>query len=385
MTWCENIGKWRQKVKILHVVRTMNVGGIENFVRNLIINQDKRYQCECLICDQNISDYEEEIRRKIKVYKLNAPVGIKLEFVWNLHTFFKKNHDYDIVHVHMAFSNGLVGFAAKRNGIRHVVYHSHGVGLNQKNSLMMKLYQRSMCRRMKYTGDSFIACSMAAGIYLFGADVFKTNGVVLKNGIDVRHYLFDKEVRDRVRRRYGISAKDFVIGHVGTVNENKNQLLIIKTAAKLIREGEPLKVFLVGDGVLADELKEEAKREGIREQVIFAGKKDDAAPYLSAMDVFMFPSISEGFGIAMLEAQASGLPCVVSDSIQPEVKIFMDYMINIHLADSIDVWCEGIRHALYMKRNPDTYEGLKSHGFDICCTIKILNDLYDRYKEDGEI
>lgn len=362
-------------MKILYVVRTMNIGGIENFIRNIILHSYKSIETECLICDDAISDYEEEIRQYIKIYKLRAPKGMKARFVAELMRFFEINHKYDAIYVHMAYSNAIVGLCAKIKGIQKIYYHSHGMSLKKKCCIGERLYQFFMKNIMLRTGNLFFACSEQAGEYLFGKHFFQRNGIVLKNGIDVQAYIYDKQKRKNVRNKYNIDSECVVIGHVGSLCKNKNQELIIRAGWNLINAGYNVKVMLIGDGRNLNYLRNLATELGIFDKIIFTGKMHNISAYLSAMDVFMFPSISEGFGISLLEAQANGLPCVVSESIQSEVKVLRDKIIEVDLKDSIETWCNAVWRAKKIGRYVGAYKILEEKGFDIINTVSILKKL----------
>jgi len=361
-------------MKILFVVRTMNIGGIESFVKNVIEKIYEKYECECLICDEGHSDYEDSLSNIIKIRKISSPCGFKVNFYRELDEFFKINKNYDIVYVHMAFSNGIVGLAAKRNKIQRIFYHSHGVALIRDVSVTEKIYQYFMKIIMNKTGDEFIACSDLAGKYLF-EQKFVEKGVVLKNGIDVKNCVFDEIKRNRIRKNYNIEKESIVIGNIGSLSENKNQELIIRILSELSNENDNLRVLLVGGGSYKENLQQLAAKKNVIEKVIFAGKTNDVSAYLSAMDIFVFPSKSEGFGIALLEAQANGLPCVVSDSIQPEAKINIDKIVTVSLSDDISKWVQAIKEAQKMQRDDDGINKVVDAGYSLDNTAEKLCEL----------
>ena len=201
-------------MRILYVVRNMNVGGLENFVRSLFLNRDRSMDFECLICDLEESDYEQDLREDgIVIHKVAAPFGTKYAFKKELDNFFRNNDRYDLVYSHMAFSNGIVGMAAKKHGIHAVMLHSHGMSLTSHISFAEAIYRAMMRRLMRNYGDMFVACSQAAGNFLFGERIFGQAGAVVKNGIAVQRFAFDLEMRHFVRRSLKIKEGGMVLGH----------------------------------------------------------------------------------------------------------------------------------------------------------------------------
>lgn len=366
-------------LKILQVVRSMNVGGLENYVKNLLIFTNQKETCDCLICDEAVTDYENELNSiGIQIYHLPAPDKLKVNFYKTLLAFFQKHTDYDIVHCHMAGSNGLIVTASRRAGIRRVVCHSHGVSLEEKENTLQKLYLCWMRNKMK-KADGFLACSEAAGEYLYGKMLFKERGIVVPNGIALNAYAFSEEKRKNQRSRSGIELSDFVLGHVGSLSRVKNQSLILEIAANLKKDITSLKVLLVGDGDSRQNLVSKANELGIEDSVVFTGKQERVMDYLSAMDVFIFPSLSEGFGLSLLEAEANGLPCVVSDKIQPEVKI-LDNVYTVPLAEGIQEWVDTVKKVKKIGRSKDAIEILKESGLDEeACYARVLR-LYQEIK-----
>lgn len=367
-----------KKIKILHVVRTMNVGGLENFVRSLLEYRADDLVCDCLICDLDVSDYEKDLTEAgIRIYKIKAPFGTKRKFSQDMLSFFKAHDAYDVVHAHMAFTNGIIGCMAKKCKIDTVVFHSHGMSVSKKISLKEKFFRCIMRRTMRRTGDEFLACSQSAGDFLFGKKFFEKNGRVVKNGIDLSKFVFCDKNRNQIRNSMNIHGESLVLGHCGSLCDNKNQKLILSIARKLTEEGEPVEVFLLGDGKAKKELGILAKELGIKEHVFFLGNQQEVGKYLSAMDIFVFPSISEGFGLALIEAQASGLPCVVSDSIQEEAKAHCDKIISVSLSAPLEDWAWAVKEAKKIRR----YDGrpvLERAGLNLESSVLTIRDVYKK-------
>lgn len=364
-------------MQILQVVKTMNVGGLENFVKNMLQYMSEKCDCGCLICDENTSDYEENLLKNgVKVYHIQEPDRTKVKFYENLRSFFEKHREYDIVHCHMAGSNGIVAKAAKDAGMNKVVCHSHGVALQQDEALLMKLYMHGMRKLMQRYADAFIACSKAAGEYLYGQETFGKVGEVVPNGIEINRYRYSDDERNSCREELGFRKSDFVIGHTGSLNDVKNQELILDIAGILKANGIPVKVLLVGGGNRERDLKKQAKDLKIEEDVIITGKQIGVTKYLDAMDVFAFPSRSEGFGLSLLEAEANGLPCVVSDRIQPEVKV-LNGVLSVNLNESIQCWIEAVEKAKTLGRSKTANEILEKKGMSEAACYETVWKIYN--------
>lgn len=348
-------------MRVLEVVTGMNVGGLEMVVKNILeYSKNTKVLCECLICDLDVQDYENELLDLgIKIHKIPKADRFKTNLYKKLKEFFQIN-PYDVVHVHMAFSNGVVAKAAKECGVNKVICHSHGVELPNERKFIAKVYQLIMRRYMKRYSDLFLACSNAAGQYLFGKKVFQSNGKVFANGILCDLYRYDSEQREKKRKELNTQDK-IVLGTVGSLVPVKNQTKLIEIAQQI----DNSIVLLVGDGPCKEKLREYAYEKNV--ECIFAGKQRNIQDYLQAMDVFIFPSSSEGFGIALLEAQANGLPCVVSDAIQSEVKI-LEKIYTVKLDEPIDKW------VLYTKK---AYKNGRTNNIEkiICSPFNLRNSM----------
>ncbi|WP_242868492.1 glycosyltransferase [Allofournierella massiliensis] len=362
---------------MLHVVRSMNIGGLENIVKSILLSADRESViCDCLICDEKESDYEEELRTAgINVFKLSAPNKTKIKFYIDLYKFFRnQRQNYDIVHIHMAFTNGLIALAAKRSGVKYIISHSHGVMLPTKNAFIRKPYEVVMRKFMSKYSDGLLACSKSAGDYLFGCEAFREKGKVFLNGIDFLKFAFDENKRDVVRKKLGVEDK-LVIGTIGALVPAKNHMQLLRILNEFKQEDNVVGV-IIGSGPLKKTLVSYANDHDLRDRLLLLGKRLDVSAYLQAMDVFIFPSISEGFGIALLEAQANGLPCVVSSNIQDEAKIAK----NIYTVENdapLNEWKRAIQKAYNDGRNYYAHD-LRESGLDLYSNCK---KLFSWYKE----
>lgn len=275
---------------------------------------------------------------------------------------------YDVIHVHGNSSTMYLELnVAKKNGISERIAQCHTTRSNYPlaNKLLRNKFERS------YT--TAIAVSQQAGDWLFGAG----NYVILNNAIDVNHYKFDASVRKKIRAELGIDDK-FVIGNVGKLNPPKNQKYLLEVFAEVKKHRENAYLLIAGGGELEDQLKEQIKELKIEKDVTLLGMVDDTAPYLQAMDVFVFTSIFEGLGMALIEAQASGLEVLSSDVVPKETKVskFINY---IGLDKEPGIWASKVAEMNSNNRTENSNQAIESitkHGYNISTEAVKLRTIY---------
>ena len=218
------------------------------------------------------------------------------------------------------------------------------------------------------------ACSDMAGAWLYGNDRTKQdNYFVLKNAINTNDYLYNEYTRNQIRNDLNIGDR-FVVGHVGRFNHAKNHLFLLRIFSDLLKQIPDAVLMLVGDGTLREEITEEATKLGIISQVVMTGVRSDVNDLLQAMDCFVFPSIHEGLPVTVIEAQAAGLPCIISDAITSEVCI-TDLVKQVSISESESVWVKEIINTKSICRK-DMYAEIYESGYDIHSTAKWLSDFY---------
>lgn len=248
--------------------------------------------------------------------------------LWAMFQIFRKGY-YDVVHCHLDwYMNSYVCFLAMLAGVKKRVAHHHQA-YHPANLLLKSLSVlfRAPC---KLFATHWLACGEAAAINGWGKRaVAKGKVKILPNAVDPERFKFDENARKEIRARYGIGDKDFVIGHVGRFYPQKNHEFLIDVFAKVLGQKPSAKLLLLGDGPLKEKILNKVKFLKILDKVIFAGLQKDPAPFYCAMDLFCFPSLWEGLPLTLVEAQYSGLPCLVSDSITKEIEITTK-MFRIH-------------------------------------------------------
>lgn len=366
-----------EPIRILHENVVMGAGGIESLLMNVYRNIDrKKVQFDFLVHRNEAAFYDDEIRRlggNIYVTSRFNPLNNQ-PYLEGMQNVMVSHPEYKIIHCHSELNMWPLRLAA-RTGIPVRIAHSH----NSKTKINLKYffmkYQQMSIN--KYCTDRF-ACSEEAGLWAFG-DAGAADMTIIKNGIDAKKFDYDLSVRERVRRKYGLEDK-FVIGHVGRFMEQKNHEFIISLFSQFLKVKPDSVLVLVGDGALEKNIREAVKKSAIESKVIFAGVTSDVSSWYQAMDVFLFPSLWEGLGIVMLEAQASGLPCVASTKVPALAKV-TDNVKFIGLDEPVEKWVKALKNADTNKR-VGRRQSVVDAGFDIKETAEFLQNFYlAKYEE----
>ncbi|MBO5461804.1 MAG: glycosyltransferase [Clostridia bacterium] len=359
---------------ILQIAAHLTIGGAEKVARDIgMYANPEEYEIHYVIFDDDIGDYGKDVISKgCKIFKLREPSE-------NYSEFFKKLKEimsiypYDAVHAHTMFSIGWVMLAAKQMIIPVRVSHAHSALINGK-SLMKSIYESVMrCLILAYSTD-LVACGEKAGQRLYGKRAYKKRGKLILNGVNTEEYRFSEEKRYIIRNQLNLQ-NNFVLGHTGRLADIKNQSFLIELMPDLLKKRNDAKLILLGDGDDREMLEEKVNTLNLKDNVIFAGSVCNVQDYLSAMDVFVFPSLYEGMPLSILEVQANGLPCVISDTVPPDV-FLTDLIHPLSLNDSKDKWIEAI---ISVKRNTskDYPQELKDAGFDTQTAMEKVYRIYE--------
>lgn len=357
-------------LRVLHIVTYMGRGGLETMIMNYYRNIDRnRVQFDFLVHRDFEADYDEEIKELGgKIYRLPPLNPLSKEYLSKLDSFFKEHKEYKIVHSHIDCMSAIPLKYAKLNGVPIRIAHSHNSNQTKDLKYPLKLFYKT--KISKYASKLF-ACSDEAGRWMFGENADFT---VLNNAIDTEKYLFNNNTAQKVRKELNIKTDSIVIGHVGRFESQKNHSFIIDIFAETLKKNSNSVLLLVGEGSLRKSIEEKVNSLGIKNNVIFAGLRTDVNELLQAMDVFLFPSLFEGFGIVALEAQASGLPCLISDKVPIECKK-TDLVYQMKLSDASDKWADKLVELSKIERK-NTYEEIRKSGFDIKANAEKLEEFY---------
>lgn len=367
-------GSVMEKIKVLHCVTAMNRGGLETFIMNYYRHIDRsKYEFDFLVQRRGEFDYSKEIKELGgHIYSVPAfnPFKIK-RYNKALDDFFAAHTgEYDIVHAHNNSFAMYVLRAAKKYDYPIRIAHSHIA--DKKTRLKRKIFVAYNRRKLKDYCNVEFACGKEAGRWLYGDNDF----IVVNNAIDLNEFVFDKKKRKDVRDMIGVNKDEILLGHIGRFEKQKNHDYLIEIIRLAKERGINVKLLLIGDGSLMCDMRRKVEQYGLSNDVIFTGVISEIGDYLSAMDVFVMPSFCEGFPVTLVEAQANGLPCLVSNRVDRKCKItplvqFLPISDNA-VKDWIDLF---LKCANNSRKSYDDL--LLKSGFGIEIAAKRLQKIYE--------
>jgi len=363
------------KIRVLHVLEGMRKGGAEAVVMNLYRNVDRsRVQFDFMVHTTDKCAYDDEILglggRIFRVPLYNVINHLTYKKAW--HDFFKNNADnYKVIHAHMISLASIYLKIASKYGLKTIA-HSHNMGaIKDLKRFILDMWKIPL----KHIADYLFACSLAAGEWIFGKDHCKNpNFFVLNNGINTEKFIYNQAVREQKRKEFDIENK-FVVGHIGRFATQKNHSFLIDIFKSIYEKNNNAALLLVGEGELRDPIKDKVRALGLEASVIFTGVRSDISDLLCAMDVFLFPSLYEGLGIVLIEAQANGLHCITSDVVPQEAKVtkLIEY---VSLNESASHWADKIFLLAKGYKRQNMQEEITQAGFEIKKVAKWTEEFY---------
>jgi len=356
--------------RILHVVDKL---AYSSGVASIVLNYAqcaKRYTFDFMLNEEP----PEDVMNKISGWGGSIYVAPHLhmrqgyKYVRAVNEFFKTHKEYQIIHGHVA--NAAVAYmnAAKRNGIQYRILHCHS---SKGADTPIKQVRNYALNKMGVrAANRYAACSKVAAEYLFGK---KPDVTIFHNAIDIDKYTFDSNIRTHLRKELGLEGK-LVIGNVGRMTPVKNQVFLLSVLAIVLKRLPDSTLLITGDGYLHETLEHRAAELGIADRVSLIGETSQANELYSVMDIFALPSIFEGLPVTGIEAQANGLPCIISDTVTREVKI-TDNCSFLPINDP-DLWVDEIIR-IYKKGRVDVDKELMAE-YDIEIQGERLEEYYDR-------
>lgn len=357
-------------IRVLHIVTYMGRGGLETMLMNYYRKIDRnKVQFDFLVHRDFIADYDEEIESLGgKIYRLPMLNPFSGNYLNQLDHFFSDHKEYKIVHSHLDCMAGIPLKYAKKNGVPVRIAHAHNSNQTKDKKYLLKLYFK---RNITKYATKLFACSEEAGKWMFGSNSFS----VLPNAIDAKQYVYNEKTGIQVRKDLGIALDTTVIGHVGRFSPQKNHTFIIDVFGEVVKICPNSKLLLVGEGELQDKIKQKCETMGISNKVFFTGVRSDVPDLLQAMDVFLFPSLFEGLGIVAVEAQAAGMPCVISDRVPIECEKTNGLVQQITLDKGAEFWAKQVLKVAKIARR-NTFDEIRKADFDIHENTKYLEHLY---------
>ncbi len=352
--------------------------GISNGIMSVILNYAKAMPDDIKFDVVYFHESEKTKQQEIeslggKVYKINPP-SPKGALRKDMDRFFEAHKgEWDALHINAPHFAVFIAPAARRAGIKKICVHCHSsqFSLNPKNEKRNELFTKAGKRYV----DKQFACGRDAGRFWFGDD---RNFTVLKNAIDCERYAFSQLVRDKKREELSLGDK-FTVMHIGRTDiTQKNHPFILKVFAKVCGNNENSALVLIGADRTA-ELDALADDLGIADKITFLGVRNDVSELLQAGDAFLFPSIQEGLPVSVIEAQAAGLPTVISDAVTDEV-VATEFVTVLPLSETPDRWADALLSA-QSKERQQTTEKMQQAGWDIFKSSQTLVEYYTGEKE----
>lgn len=368
-------------IRVAQIIGKWLGGGVESVVMNYYRNIDRNKIQFDFICDNDSTNipYAEIESLGGKVI-LIPPYQKVIKYHKELKRILKKGN-YKIVHSHINTLSVFSLFSAKCAGVPVRIAHSHST--TNKKEKKKNLIKQVLRPFSKVFATDYMCCSELAGRWLFGNKEYdKGNVYLLNNAIDLDKFKYDEKVRKEKRKELNINNGTLVIGHVGRFVEQKNHRFLIDIFNEVHKQNKNSILLLVGQGPLMGEIKEKVKKLGIEDSVKFLGQRNDTAELYQAMDVFCLPSLYEGLPVVGVEAQASGLFCLLSDDMTKETKVLKSTMF-LTLEQNYNEWANEIIKNIINYKRYDTITEISNNNFNIKIEVKILenkyNNLIERY------
>ena len=284
---------------------------------------------------------------------------------------------YDVVHVNSSsagFSMSVLKEAKKAN-VPIRISHSHGKNINNgwKN-----IYLGLIKTINRKTATRLASCSFSAGKYLFGNRAMMSGKcIIVPNTIDANKYAFDEIKRIEKRREIGVSGETILIGATGMLVPVKNHAFLIDVVRVLKNRNQDIKLVIFGEGEKRSSLEAHIKELSLNEDVILYGVSDDIASWLSAFDYYVMPSFSEGLPLGAIEAQANGLPCLLSDNVPKDVDLSTN-VVHLPISEGPECWADmiNLQNVLPNKERRKGTEIVKNKGFDQGSIENYIRKLY---------
>lgn len=362
-------------IKVLHIGLSSNLGGIENVVRSWNSMLPSNIKFDFINNGHEEIAFQNEFEENgATVYKISSRKDNPFASNNQLRKIIYEN-EYDYVQHHMmSFSWPQPLLITQKSKKTKAIAHSHTAG---SGNLSLKYRVLDAYGRYRLEKNPYykLACGEKAGIDMFHASDF----VVLQNGVDFSRCMFNKEDRYKIRKRYNIPEETYVVGHVGRSGNAKNYPFIIDLFSDLVSQKPDSVLLLIGNVRDDERVRDYIRAKGVEDKVIFTGVLSDLKGYYSAMDVFILPSLYEGVSVAMIEAQVSGLECIVSEFVPKDADISgkVRYI-------SVSNTTAGVKELLDVRKQDRSYENLNVDcSYDLKNTANKMFKFYEDHLYDA--
>ena len=368
----------KQPIRVLEVFGRMNRGGAESMIMNLYRKMDKScVQLDFMVHTEEHCQFDDEIEemggRIYRVPRFRVYNFFSYCRAWR--RFFQTHPEYRVVHRHMGATAAIYLHEANRVGC-YTIAHSHSSG-NHLWTLSDFVYS-FFSWPTRYVAKQLFGCSSEAGISRYGRKA--ATGLKYRNfpnAIDLKRFDYCISERNKYRKEFGIESNQLVVIHVGRVTSPKNPAMIFRVFKEIVRQDPQAKCYWVGTGELEDKYKRMIKEEHLEDHICMTGVRSDIPGLLMAADCFLFPSLWEGLPVSVIEAQATGIPCIISDTISREVAV--SDLVEWHsLSESPELWAERClvlaNNSLLHRQSPT--DAIRKAGYDIEDSVRWLTEFY---------
>lgn len=372
-----------KKIRVLMYTERWTSGGIEAVIMNIYKNIDwNKFNIDILVAQDENKLYDGEISKrgghKFKILD-NPDKSPIIRTIKTVKMYRKKlkQGEYDVIHIHAANGIGfLYAFLARTVGIKKIIIHSHNTDIGKKHRII-KSITHNICKNIfQKVPTIYLSCSDKATKWLYTKKTINSGKVkLINNAIDVDRYDYNELYRNEFRKINNLEGK-FVIGHVGRFSEQKNHIFLVNAFESLYEKHKNSRLVLVGEGELKEKIQILVKEKGLEKAVIFFGVTNEVEKCFDGFDVFILPSLYEGNPVVGIEAQASGLPCIFSDTITSNAKITPNVKY-LSLNENVEVWRDELLSFKDFKRK-STKKLIIQNGFDIKSLISEIENIYGR-------
>lgn len=360
-----------QPIRVLQIFTILNRGGAETMIMNYYRHIDRsRLQFDFLVCRPEKGAYEDEIEAMGgRIYRIPPMLHVRSHRA-AVRRFFAEHLEYQIIHGHVGELGYFIYKEARHVGVRCIIAHAHSNLCDRDWKLPLRYILKFLIRKQV---THTMACGTEAARWYFGRSS-STETIMMRNAIDAALYRYSLEKRAQIRKHFGWN-NHLVIGNVARFSKVKNHLLLLKIIEELRKQRPNVLLVLVGDtrGDVYESVKSEVETLRLGPNVQFLGSRSDVPDLLQGMDVFCFPSLYEGFGIAILEAEASGLRVIKSSCVPDDANAVPDLVKALPLKAPLDAWVKALLGP-YERR--DTYAEICQAGFDIAKNALWLQQFY---------
>lgn len=363
-----------EPIRIAQIIGKWLGGGVEAVVMNYYRNIDRDKIQFDFICDEDSTNIPfEEIEKLGGKVILIPPYQKVLKYHKELKRVLKEGK-YKIVHSHINTLSVFSLFAAKCAGVPVRIAHSHST-TNQKEK-KKNLIKQVLRPFSKLFATDYMCCSELAGRWLFGDREYDKGKVyLLNNAIDIEKFEYNEQIRKRKREELGIRDSTLVLGHVGRFVEQKNHMFLIDIFSQVHKENEDTILLLIGQGPLQNQIKDKVKSLKLEKFVKFLGQRNDVNELYQTFDIFLLPSLYEGLGMVLIEAQCAGCYCIASTEV-PKIAKVTNNLNFIKLEDSSELWGINAVKGLNKVNRKECIKSIKEFGYDIKEENKKLENYY---------